>query len=185
LYSKMNPVVNIFMSFIALSLHGIMLEASERPLNVKFAEEQHSKRDKFDKRFNLNKPYREMGILGGRGGLDPRMLSNPYGTLTHLNMGIIPPPSPGSPVYTSRAQNMRYSPQQYQVLAPDDRMSWMNGNSYSAPPGQLPSPQYPPQYLGHNYGRSPENLYGLNLGLSMPGSRGYGYSELASLRISE
>jgi hypothetical protein len=123
-----------------------MLEGGDRPLNVKFAEEQQTKRDKRDnRRFSPGKIYRDM-----EADMSPLMgsplMGSPYSSLPMSMMGSPRPPMGYGPGGGGRGIGggggaIRYS--QYPMLGGPGDESWMN-QGYGNNRGQLLQQQMSP-----------------------------------------
>lgn len=151
-------------------MHGVILEGADRPLHVKFADEQHSKHVIRDPRY-----------IGGRGvyrEMDQRRMRNPYGSPISMPLSVAVDPQRAT--YSS---DMRYH--QYPLLNTNDAIGWM-GSPYSSPRQLQHQTPYGNPY-GRNYDRrqSPMYMAPPTVPMSVQESRPYGYLEIASLRISE
>ena len=165
----------------------MMLEGSERPLSVKFAEEQQSKRDRQNRRYPGNKGYRESGGMGFggdhlRGMYGEESLADPFSGGMAISLG-----SPLTRPSRGYGRNMNFSP--YPLIGAEEPLAWMS-SAYQNPRGPVPgSPYQPPPFIGSPYeGSRRQNNMFLGppaLTLPMPAARGYGFAEVVGLRISE
>lgn len=157
----------------ALFISGVVLDGSDRPLHVKFAEEQQ-KRDKQNRRFgNPGKEYemdmRMAELMGG-----PQFMP--------MNAG----PAQRQQSYPPR--DMRgYNP--YPVMGMGDEVMGWGARQYGSPRGpmQPQAQQYSP-YADPRYGRRqnpPMYMPMQQQAMNLPGGRMFGYGDIVGLRVSE
>ena len=175
-----------------MGIHGIILEGSERPLHVKFAEEQQVKRDKRNGRYNMGQMTQMGGIMGGKGYRDMD-LANGMMPISYGGMSVNSASSARLPLSGGfNPRDPRYLVP-YPQLSTEDSLGWGISSPYSSPRTQMPSTPYA-QYLNAAYGRrnptmylnSPQHFLGGQSQHMQLNSRQYSYGEeQCSLRISE
>lgn len=163
----------------------MMLEGSERPLSVKFAEEQQSKRDRQNRRYGGNKSYRDNGLGFGADHLrtmyGDESLADPFAGGMAISLG-----SPLTRPSRGYGRNMSFP--QYPLISADEPIAWMN-SAYQNPRAAISGPPFQAQYISSPYEstRRPSSVFLGAPGLTLPiaPARGYGFAEIVSLRISE